>query len=98
MSCVDLSSGTSPKLSAASRVDSNTSLLVWLNLYRVGLVCVCSYEVVHLCQWVSDRCPSRHLLENWMSCLLKFSDMNAMSKVSVLPVLLSRCVCSSLFK
>ena len=40
ISCVDLSSGMSPELSAASRVDSNTSLSVWSNLYLMGLVCV----------------------------------------------------------
>ena len=39
ISCVDLSSRTSPKLSAASRADSNASLSVWLNFYQVGLVC-----------------------------------------------------------
>ena len=34
-----LSLGTSSGLSATSRVDSNTSLSVWLNLYLIGLVC-----------------------------------------------------------
>ena len=38
ISWVDLSSGTSPELSATSRVDSNTSLSVWLNLCLMGLV------------------------------------------------------------
>ena len=37
-------------------------------------------------------------IRNCMSCLVRLGDMNAMSKMSVLPVLLSRCVCSSLFK
>ena len=40
ISWVDLSSGISPELSAASRVDSNTSQSVWLNLYLTGLMCV----------------------------------------------------------
>ena len=40
ISCADLSSGTSLKLSAASRVDSNTSLSVWSNVYLMGLVCM----------------------------------------------------------
>ena len=37
-------------------------------------------------------------IRNCMSCLDKFGDMNAMSRTSVLPVNLSRCVCSSVFK
>ena len=63
ISCVDLSSGTSPKLTAASRVDSNTSPSVW-SIYILWSLCVCSYEVVHLLrfQWVGDRCPSHDLL------------------------------------
>ena len=45
-------------------------------------------------QWVGDRCPSRHLFETGCHVLLR--DINAMSSMSVLPVLLSICVCSSL--
>ena len=37
-------------------------------------------------------------VRNCMSCLDKFGDVNAMSRMSVLPVYLSRCVCSSVFK
>ena len=40
ISCVELSWGTFPELSAASRVDSNDSLSVWLNLYLTGSVCM----------------------------------------------------------
>ena len=37
-------------------------------------------------------------ITNCMSCLVKFGDMHTISKMSVFPVLSSRCVCSSLFK
>ena len=33
-----------------------------------------------------------------MSCFAKFGDINAISSMSVLPLALSICVCSSLFK
>ena len=42
--------------------------------------------------------PNSSPIRNCMSCLVKFVDINAMPKMSVLPVLLSRCVCSSLFE
>ena len=38
-SLVDVSSEKSSEPSAASSVDSNTSLLVWSNLYLVWLIC-----------------------------------------------------------
>ena len=46
------------------------------------------------------RCslPKSSPIRNCMSYLVKFGDINAMSKMSVLPVLLSRFMCSSLFK
>ena len=82
-----------------SRVDSNTSLLVWLNLYVMGLVCMflwgwASIEI-SMGRW---SLPKSSPIRNRMSCLIKLGDMNAMSKMSVLPVLLSRWVCSSVFK
>ena len=98
ISCVDVSSGTSPKLSAASSVYSNTSQSVWSNSYLMGLVCM------FLWGWASiEISMSRSLLpksspiRKCMSCLVRLGNINAISKMSVLPVLLSRCVCSSLF-
>ena len=42
--------------------------------------------------------PKSSPIRNCMSCLVRLGYMNAMSKMPVLPVLLSRCACSSLFK
>ena len=60
---MDVSSEKSSEPSAASSVDSNTSLSVWSNLYLVWYVN--SYAVEHQLrfQWVGDRSPSRHLFE-----------------------------------
>ena len=77
ISWVDLSSGTSPELSATSRIDSNTSLSVWLNLYLMELVCVCSFEVEHLLrfQWEGDCSPGCHLLETVCHVWLSFTQV-----------------------
>ena len=100
ISCVDLSSGMSPELSAASRVDSNTSLSVWSNLYPMELVCVFLRLSIY---WNFDdigrwSLPQSSPIRNWMSCLVRFGEINAMSRMSVLPFALSRCMCLSLFK
>ena len=99
ISWVDLSSGTSPELSAASRVDSNTSRSVWLNLYLTGFMCMflwgCVSIAISMGRW---SLPKSSPIRNCMSCSDKFDDVNAMSRMSVLPVYLSRCVCSSVFK
>ena len=42
--------------------------------------------------------PKSSPIRNWMSCLVRFGEINAMSRMSVLPFALSRWVCSSLFK
>ena len=42
--------------------------------------------------------PKSSPIRNWMSCLVRFGEINAMSGMSVLPFFLSRWVCSSLFK
>ena len=56
-SLVGVSPVQSAQPSAASSVDSNTSLSVWSNLYLVWLI-----EQLKL-RWVGDRCPSRHIFE-----------------------------------
>ena len=98
ISWVDLSSGTSPELSAASRVDSNTSRSIWLNLYLTGLMFMFLWGGVSIAismgRW---SLPKSSPIRNCMSCLDKFGEMNAMSRISVLPWW-SRCVCSSVFK
>ena len=98
-SLVDRSPEKSAEPSASLSVDSNTSRTVWSNLYLVWLV------NVFLCGGVSIEIsmgrwslPKSSPIWNYMSCFAKFGDINAISSMSVLPLALSICVCSSLFK
>ena len=88
ISWADLSSGTSTELSGTPRVDSNTSLSVWSNFYLLGLVCVflCDGASVDISvgRW---SLPRSSPIWNWMSCLVRFCELNAMSRMSVLPQL-----------
>ena len=61
-SLVDISPEKSTEPNATLRVDSNTSLSVWSNLYLVWLVdeFLCGGASIEI-PMGSDRCPSRHL-------------------------------------
>ena len=42
--------------------------------------------------------PKSSPIRNWMSCLVRFGEINAMSRMAVLPFDLSRWACLSLCK
>ena len=77
----------SMKPSTSLSVDSNTSLLVWPNLYLVWLVnvflCGVSIEI--------------SIIAAQVIAYSEFGEINTMSSMTVLPFALSICACSSLF-
>ena len=90
-SLVDTSPEKSSEPSAASSVDSNTSLSVWSNQYLMWLICefLLGGSSIKISMG-RCRCPSDHLF--------LLGDTNAISNKSVMPFALSICLCSSLFK